>query len=235
MLFGNHIFVRGQNPSYRSYEVAGVTHVSRDEHKLDDIVPKLPPPPVLPTRQNLATHSPVFRAMMEHVRAWMTDGIAPPPSASFDGGGYALLPLPCSTNLPIPGVANIPRDANGNARGGIRLPFLRTTVGNKTVGSPLGAYNGMETQYGCTAGGFPQVAIVTGTFLRNDALIGSYKNHGQYVSGVSKAADHAVGQGWILEEDAEAYASTAAHCVVGKRAPASITIDDLIACHHPPI
>jgi hypothetical protein len=172
--------------------------------------------------------------MTEHLRAWVTKGIEPPPSVFFTGANYPFGPLPCFTNLPIPGVALIPRDADGNVLGGVRLPFVRTTVGNRTVGSPLGTYNGMETQYGCTAGGFSQVAIVTGTFVRNDALIGSY-SHGSYVSGVAKAAAHALAQRWILPEDALGYIITAAFCPVGLKPPGSITRNDLIACHYPQI
>lgn len=229
-LFANHLKVRGENPEFRSYEVAGGTHVSRDEHNLEEIGALLPSPPSPPTRQNLVTHSPVFRAMMEHLRAWMTEGIPPPPSVFFDGSNYPFLPISC-VGLPIPGIANVPRGPDGNVLGGVRLPYLQTVVDGKTIGSPLGQYNGIELQYGCSAGGFPQVAIVTGNFIRNDALIGGYKNHGDYVSGVSQAAQYAFEKGWILQEDVEAYSSAAAHCVVGHAAPADITLDDLTACY----
>jgi len=221
-LFRNDLNVRGENPEYRSYEVAGVTHVSRDQHDLDAIVPLLPFVPSPPIRQNLATHSAFFRAMMEHLRRWMADGTPPPPSVFLDGSNYSTLPLPC-VGLPIPGIANIPRDADGNALGGIRLPFLA---------SPLGHYNGVETQYGCSAGGFPQVAIVTGTFVRDDAILDRYRNHGKYVSDVAKAATHAFEQGWLLEDDRDAYVKTAARCVVGKVSTRAITLDDLKDCHH---
>lgn len=238
-LFRNDLLVRGENLEYRSYEVAGVTHVSQDEHNLDEIVPTLFPfVPDPPVRPDLATHSPVFRAMMEHLRLWMTDGTPPPPSVSLDGSNYPILPLPC-VGLPIPGIADIPRDSDGNALGGIRLPHLLTKVDEecvgddcKTRGSPLGTYNGIETQYGCSAGGFPQVAIVMGTFIRDDEILDRYTNHGKYVSGVSKAADFAFEQGWILEEDVDAYTQDAAHCVVGHVDTEDITLDDLKDCHN---
>jgi hypothetical protein len=234
-LFRNDVLVRGENPQYRSYEVAGVTHVSRDEHNLDDIVPNLTVPPSGTIRQDLASHSPVHRAMLEHLRLWVTVGTPPPPSVWLDGSGYSLTPLPC-VGLPIPGIANLPRDSHGNALGGIRLPFLATAVcaGGKCkeIGSPLGHYNGIETQFGCSAGGFPQVAIVTGTFLRDDTLIDGYENHGEYVSGVSQAAQYAFEQGWILEEDIEGFTSLAGECVVGHASASDITLDDLKACHN---
>src|SRR5262249_45052514 len=190
--------------------------------------------PSPPTRQNLARDSAVFRAMMEHLRHWITEGTPPPPSVSLDGSNYSLSPLPCQ-GLPIPGIANIPRDSDGNALGGVRLPHMLTTqcAGSKcqTMGSPLGVYNGIETQYGCSAGGFPQVAIVTGTFTRNDAILDRYTDHGKYVSGVSKAADYAFEKGWILEEDRDAYIQQAAQCAVGHASTEDITMDDLKACH----
>jgi hypothetical protein len=220
-LFRNDVNVRGENPDYRAYEVAGVTHVSRDQHDLDAIVPLLPVVPSPPTRQNLATHSPFFRAVMEHLRRWMTDGTPPPPSVFLDGSSYSVLPLAC-VGLPIPGIANIPRDADGNALGGIRLPFLA---------SPLGRYDGIETQYGCRAGGFPQVAIVTGTFVRDDAILDRYRNHGRYVSGVARAAALAFENGWLLDDDVRAYVTAAARCVVGRVSTRAITADDLKACH----
>jgi hypothetical protein len=232
-LFGNAFLVRGENPEYRSYEVAGVTHVSIDEHNMEEeILPILPFTPSPPTRQNLATHSPFFRAVMEHLRVWMTDGTPPPPSVSLDGGPlYPFDPIACE-GLPIPGIARIPRDADGNALGGIRLPFLSTDIGaEKPIGSPLGVYNGMETQYPCKAGGFEQVVIVMGTYVRDDDILDRYTNPGTYISGVAQAAEYALEQSWLLEEDKEAYIQTATQCVVGHVATEDITLEDLKACH----
>jgi hypothetical protein len=220
-LFRNDVNVRGENAAYRSYEVAGVTHVSREQHDLEVIAPLLPFVPSPPIRQNLATHSAFFRAAMEHLRRWMTDGTPPPPSVFLEGANYSALPLAC-VGLPISGIANIPRDGDGNARGGIRLPFMV---------APLGRYDGIETQYGCRAGGFPQVAIVTGTFVRDDAVLDRYRNHGNYVSTVVKAARQAFERGWLLEDDREAYVRAAARCVVGRVSSRAITRDDLKACH----
>jgi hypothetical protein len=236
-LFRNDVFMRGENPDYRSYEIAGTSHVTTDQHDLDDIVPLLPFPPSPPVQHNLAKDSAVHRAMMEHLRRWMAGGNPPPPSVSLDGSNYSLIPLPCG-NLPIPGIANIPRDSDSNALGGIRLPHLATKVdrecvGNKckTIGSPLGAYSGVETQYGCSPGGFPQVALVAGTYVRNDDIIDRYRNHGQYVSGVAKAAEYALEQGWILKEDLDAYIDSASACRVGSLPTEDLTQDDLKACH----
>ncbi len=235
-LFRND-FLRGDNATYRHYEIAGVTHVSIDEHNLDDILPGLPfvPDPVV--RQNPQTHSPVFRAMMEHLRIWVTVGTPPPPGVNLDGSNYAFLPLMCQ-GLPIPGIADIPRDSDGNALGGIRLPHMRTQVDPacvgdscQTRGSPLGVYDGINTQHPCKAGGFEQVVIVMGTYTPDEAILDRYTNKGKFVSGISNAADFAFEQGWILEEDIENYTSTAAHCVVGHVDTEDITLDDLKDCH----
>jgi hypothetical protein len=222
-LFRNDVNVRGETAEYRAYEVAGVTHVSREQHDLEAIASLLPVAPSPPVRENLATHSPFFRAAMEHLRRWMANGTLPPPSVFLDGAGYSTLPLAC-VGLPIPGIADIPRDADGNARGGVRLPFIV---------APLGRYNGIETQYGCRAGGFPQVAIVTGTFVRDDAVLDRYRNHGKYVAAVASAARQAVEKGWLLDEDRAAYIKAASQCVVGRVATETITQDNLKACHVP--
>jgi hypothetical protein len=159
--------------------------------------------------------------MMEQLRRWMTDGTPPPPSVFLDGSNYPTTPLAC-VGLPIAGIASIPRDEAGNALGGVRLPF---------IAAPVGRYNGIELQYGCIAGGFPQVAIVTGTFLRDDAILGRYRNHGRYVSAVVRAARHAFENGWLLEDDMQAFIRSAARCAVGRASPGTITLDDLEACH----
>jgi hypothetical protein len=70
-----------------------------------------------------------------------------------------------------------------------------------------------------------------GTFIRDDDILDRYKNRGKYVSGVSKAAEFAFEQGWILEEDVDAYTETAAHCVVGHVDTEDVTLDDLKDCH----
>lgn len=221
VLFRNDLTMRGQTSTYRQYEIPGSSHVTTDQHDLDDIVAGLPFAPTPPVRHSLAKNSPVHRAMMEHLRRWMNDGTPPPPSVTLDGSNYPLTPLPC-VGLPIPGIATIPRDADGNALGGVRLPYLAR---------PLGHYNGIELQYGCSAGGFPQVAIVAGTFIRDDAMINRYKNHGEYVSGVSKAADFAFQQGWILDADRQAYKDQAGQCPVGRIPTEELTLDDMKFCH----
>lgn len=220
-LFRNDVNVRGEGPEYRAYEVAGGTHVSWDQHDLVELAGRLPTPPALVVRQNLATHSPFLRAVMEHLRRWMTVGTPPPPSVSFDGAGYGLLPLSC-TGLPIPGMADLPRDGAGNVLGGVRLPFMSV---------PLGRYDGVELQYGCSAGGFPQMALVTGTFLRDDAMLARFRNHGAYVARVAAAAQLAYERGWLLREDGDAYLRTAARCAVGRAPAASLTLEELAECH----
>ncbi len=232
-LFKNDVNVRGENAEYRAYEVAGVTHVSREQHDLSAIAPHLPAPPSLPLRQNLATQSPFFRAALEHLRGWITRSTPPPPSTYLAGASYSLLPVSC-TNLPIPGLAAIPRDSDGNALGGVRLPFLASPLPGhspSTVGAPLGRYDGTELQYGCRAGGFPQLALVTGTFTPSPLLLSRYPTHAHYVLAVSLAAQRALSQGWLLPEDALAYVLTALRCPVGLKPAHAITQTELELCH----
>jgi hypothetical protein len=221
-LFRNDLTMRGQTPTYRQYEIGGSNHVTTDQHDLDDIVLALPFVPTPPIRHNFAKNSPVHRAMMEHLRRWMTDGTPPPPSVTLDGSNYSTIGIP-GCGLPLrAGIREHPPRRRRNALGGVRLPYLVT---------PLGHYFGFELQYGCSLGGFPQVAIVTGTFIRDDAILDRYTNHGKYVSGVSRAADLAYQQGWITEEDRQAYKDQAGACPVGRLPTEEITRDDLKFCH----
>lgn len=237
VFFRNDLKVRGETPDYRSYEIAGAAHVTRDQHDWDDILQMLPFTPDPAVRPNLARDSGVFRAMIEHLRRWITVGSPPPPSVALDGSNYASLPFNCP-GVPIPGIADIPRDADGNALGGVRLPFLRTRLNKRClgpfclgVGAPLGAYNGVETQYDCTLGSWVQVALVTGTYIRDDDILARYWSHGRYVLGVTTAAQYAFGKGWILREDRNAYIRSAAQCVVGRIPTEDITQVDLKDCH----
>lgn len=88
------------HPNYRSYEVAGVSHI---------------PAPVYDATQ--LDWLPVLRALFVAGDRWITDEIAPPPSVFLATAAATLDPV-------YQRATGIARDENLNAQGGIRLPDL---------------------------------------------------------------------------------------------------------------
>jgi hypothetical protein len=102
------------------------------------------------------------------------------------------------------------RDANGNALGGVRLPH---------VAAPIGAYDGIDLD--------PDLARIpffaAGVFLGGSftpfppaKLRELYPNHGAYVRAVAHAADEALRNRWIIQEDRDRFVSEAARSDIGK-------------------
>ena len=88
----------GSRSNYRSYEVAGTQHVQGSE---------------FPLGQGFV---PVMRAIFAAGDRWVTDGVEPPASATFEAA-------PTDEIDPVYGrVTGIARDENLNALGGVRLP-----------------------------------------------------------------------------------------------------------------
>jgi hypothetical protein len=91
----------GAHPNYRSYEVAGVSHI---------------PAPVYDATQ--LDWLRVLRALFVAGDRWITEGVEPPPSVTLDKATAGTLD-------PVYQLATgIVRDENLNAQGGIRLPEL---------------------------------------------------------------------------------------------------------------
>lgn len=89
----------GAHPNYRSYEVAGVSHI---------------PAPIYDANQ--LDWLPVLRALFEAGDRWIMEGVEPPPSRFLENDASgALDPV-------YERVTGIARDENLNAEGGIRLP-----------------------------------------------------------------------------------------------------------------
>jgi hypothetical protein len=171
-----------------TYEIAGATHMRSDipgkprltfgEPSPDDIAKALPGFPQMPsaplpagTVANTFPWAPALRAALVNLEQWANKGIAPPrtPRIKLDPS------------------LEIVRDANGNAIGGMRLPYIEVPTA-RYVGSL--APNGLMSIRGAEAP-FDR-AILT-------AL---YGDHAGYVRRFSAATDAALAARIILPEDA---------------------------------
>jgi hypothetical protein len=168
----------------RIYDVAGAAHV--------------------PTPTNPLDHYAVARALWTRGDAWVRFGELPPPSILIERDESG-------SPDPVYGfVTGIARDADLNARGGVRLPDLhvgraRFIAADFSV-APLPGLNGL---------------IGAMVDLACEPRPGSddgprFRNHGAYVSQFSRQADRLVRQGFLLAADAEVLKEAAAQSDVGK-------------------
>jgi hypothetical protein len=111
---------------YRHYDIAGSGHATPDElwyaARPDDIVKGGRTPPTLNCDQGPRSRFPspvAYNAIYRNLKAWVEDGIAPPPSQNIEVvDGKAVL------------------DAQGNVKGGVRSPL---------VDVPTSTWNGNST------------------------------------------------------------------------------------------
>ena len=104
------------------------------------------------------------------------------------------------------GKFQIARDADGNAKGGVRLPHMALAFENgKQVGAPLGAYSGNEPKL---TEGF---GFLSGTFdpFSKEELAKRYPTKEVYVEKVSKSAAALLAERFVLQEDHDAYIKAA--------------------------
>jgi Alpha/beta hydrolase domain len=136
---------------------------------------------------NAGPHTYVLRAATAALNKWVATGTPPPRSPrlqanSLESGTFVL-------------------DANGNALGGIRTPF---------VDAPIAALSGV----GQSGNGFCRLFGTTTTF---DAakLAALYPSHAAFVKDWNAATDKAVKAGFVLKADAPAIKAAAAQSTVG--------------------
>lgn len=164
---------RDDDRHFRFWEVAGAPHVvavvpaTREDGRAD----------------NPLTYRPVLSAAYRHVRAWLTDGTAPPvqPRISFTVG-------------PASGAAGSPqiqRDQDGNALGGIRLPEME---------APVAEYHGRDDD----ADGLGVLYGWARPF-KPDQLRSLYPSRDAYVKTWAAAVDRLLSTGALRDEDAETY------------------------------
>jgi len=179
------------DPNWRQYELAGVSHLPTPILELPVSDPEV--------QQNPIDPRPVFRAVFRNLTLWVTEGIAAPPSKFIEGeitGDLVFDQFHPSL------------DDDGNVLGGLRLPHMEQDVNGKVAGAPLGIYSGLNMA------GFPDdvFLVLSGTFtpFSDERLAELYPNRGAYVNRVTRAAGHLRQQGYILQEDKNAYVREAA-------------------------
>ena len=234
---------------YRVYEITGTSHLPEAFFPLKAAEFR----DAAHSDQNYADPFPVFRAMFEHLRAWVQEDQPPPPNAVIEGTvGTAAQPLFSGASWGSSGTDVFVESTGpyGSPLGGIRLPHLRTTLDNgRQIGAPLGIYRGTHCNndpvpatfiLDCQMSGDMEIYnIGGGTFTAYDASTCSalYGNPGRYTSAVNTAVGYAIAQGWVLPEErraivnaAEARAEQHLDCV-SEPLPAvniTLTIDDTV-------
>ena len=179
---------RHQTPSYRQYELAGVAHI---------------PPDIIDmqlfgaTRQNPISVRPVYKAMLHNLVEWIVSGTAPPDSRYLEG------------DVERAGQFHVATDADGNVKGGLRLPHMSTVLTNgERAGAPLGVYGGLDPDY---LNPFDLFAWLGGTFapFSVQELAARYPSHDAYVQLVRNAAAALLADRFLLQEDYDSYLQTA--------------------------
>jgi hypothetical protein len=170
--------------SVRTWEVAGAAHV--DAWLLSESGGGYSAS--CPGRLNEGPHHQTLRAALHHLIAWAQTGTAPPVAPRIE-----LV----AENPPV-----IARDEHGNARGGVRTPF---------VDVPVSALSGEPTP------GAPPFCASFGSTTPFDAatLARLYPDHATYVDAFTAATEEAVDAGFILRPEADAMIAAAEQSAIG--------------------
>jgi uncharacterized protein (TIGR03382 family) len=180
------------DPNYMSYEIAGASHLPADI--LDTSWMGTP-------AQNPADMRPAVRALFHHLHEWVVNDTAPPLGPPLEGNVDEQLNF-----LPLV-------DADQNPLGGIRLPFMpRYGPGGEPLeaGAPLGSYGALDLRflYVAPPDALPPIyhlfSLLSGTFLPFSNLAERYPD-GSYGERVRAAAQLALDEGFILQEDFDRY------------------------------
>ena len=189
---------RGDNPDYRVIEIAGVSHIPAS---IFDLRNKGYP------QQNPVSYAPAFRAAFVNLQEWV-NGKEPPPSVAIQLSDASAKNFECCG--PVRGAA---RDADGNAKGGVRLPHMTSTLANgQKVGAPLGEYAGVgyveDNVFFTIAGSFKP--------FPPEKIKALYPTHAAYTDAVAASANDLVAKRHLLPEDAEAFIRTAERSDIGQ-------------------
>ena len=179
------------NPHYRRWEVAGTSHIP----------PGLVDVGAYGAEDPLAKDFlPVIRAAFHHMKQWLENDVAPPPSAHIEGE-IGDDPEDEATFGNLAAVV----DEDGNAMGGVRLPHLPRELDNGTVvGAPTGTYLGTAWRY--LEEEPPNMAgLIGGMFERfsDEELAERYPTREEYLELYEAALDAVIEEGYVLEEDRE--------------------------------
>ena len=179
------------NPNWRQYELAGVSHLPVAIGRLDE-------------NQNPASSQPVFRAAFHNLARWVTEGIPAPPSEFLEG------------TLNADGTFETELDEDGNALGGLRLPHMEQIIDGNMAGAPLGRYTGKHPE-----GGPDDLFWYGGYFepFTGEEIVVRYPDHDTYVEQVKRAADYLLDTGYILRKDRDTYVEEAADISINDGQP----------------
>jgi Alpha/beta hydrolase domain len=191
---------RGVNPDYRVIEIAGVSHIPPlwadfRSHGMPE--------------QNPVGFEPVFRAALVNLQEWLK-GRDPPPSVAIDLSDAPPRNLECCGP-----VREAARDAEGNAKGGVRLPHMTSMLPDgRKAGAPLGQYTGFAFDYVKSNFFF----TLSGTFrpFSPEKIRELYPTHAAYVDAVTTSTEDLVTKRYILPEAAEAYIEAAKRSDIGR-------------------
>ncbi len=192
--------LRGSSPTYRSYEVAGGPHI-----------PDVPGIRALFGEASEGTTpldwTPVARALFLAGHRWTTEGTEPPPSVSFTEAPKGDIDSVYESQYGLELETGLARDENGNALGGIRLPDLEVGRGQYIALDP-------ESFFGFgLCGAFKD--------LQCDPLpdgSSRFQDHTSYVFQCTQQSQTLVGQGFLLQEDADRWVAAATASNVGDAA-----------------
>jgi hypothetical protein len=174
------------NPTWRQYEMAGVSHL---------------PKPVFDLAiadQGTGDPRPVFRAAFANLTRWVHGTHRQKPPASRYFAGHAG-----ETDAFVPVL-----DADGHFAGGLRLPHVESTVERRRAGAPLGRHAALNP---AGQNPFHPFVFLGGTFARfaDDDLRARYPSRLQYVTRVARAANALAAKGYITGVDRRALIAAA--------------------------
>lgn len=196
----NTQILRGDSPTYRTYEIAGGPHVpnSPEQRAIEMWAEEL-------AASTPLDWAPVAQALFWAGHRWAAEGLEPPPSAMLAQATAGEVDPVYQAEYGLELETGIARDGDGNALGGIRLPdvalgrgqFIATNPGSFFGWGLFGDFKDLECEP--LPDGSPR-----------------FRNHGAYVSQFAHQAESLVEAGFLLPEDAERMIAEAASSQVGK-------------------
>jgi hypothetical protein len=163
------------NDRYREYEFPGSSHVpTRGVHDPKEIFATLSD--VIRPGEQLSQFptAPFYRATMVNLVDWITKGIAPPRAAPIEMAN-----------------GDIARDDLGNAKGGVRTPYVDLATVRYIASSPSSDGNIARSMIGL------QEPVPAST------LQVLYKSRADYLERFNRQIDGLVAQRWLLPEDGQ--------------------------------
>jgi len=182
----------------RMYDIAGGPHIP---------APKAPACTLTPGRLDW---SPLSRALLLHLNAWVSRGTKPPASElmSLEAAGGEPPALRAPTRLSAAVIQVPKRDQDGNALGGVRLPDVAVPTGTH------GAQNQPQTFTCMLIGSFSPFAATKAERERTGdarpSIEERYHGRDDYVNRIRIAAQDLLARGFLLPEDAAVIVQEAA-------------------------